>query len=228
VAESAAPQARAQLQGRPTVRLLRFDAVQRGAHWADALLFAILMATALALYFGSLGDVIGRRHLVAQIHLWAGIALPVPVIISLIGPWGARMRRDAQRVNRWTRDEIRWLRTFGRTQTELDKFNPGQKLNAIFTAGVIVIMLVTGSMLQWFRFFPVSWRTGATFVHDVFAFAIFAVVFGHVAFAISHRDAMRSMIKGWVSEVWAASHAEAWWRELRTTSESDHDRSEIR
>jgi len=41
------------------------------------------------------------------------------------------------------------------------------------------VMLATGAMLKWFRFFPVDWRTGATFVHDVFAFAIFVVVAGH-------------------------------------------------
>jgi len=35
--------------------------------------------------------------------------------------------------------------------------------------------------MQWFGHFPVSWRTGATFVHDVFAFAVFIVVIGHVA-----------------------------------------------
>jgi len=204
---------RTRVKARPTVRILRFDRVQRSAHWANALLFGILMATALPLYFGSLADVVGRRHLVAQIHLWAGIALPLPMVVSLIGPWGARMRRDARRINRWRKEEIRWLKTLGRTPTELDKFNPGQKLNAIFTAGVIVIMLATGSMLQWFRFFPVTWRTGATFVHDVFAFALFFVVFGHIAFALTHRDSMRSMIKGWVTESWAARHAAAWLRE---------------
>ena len=32
-------------------RVLRFDRVQRTAHWANALLFGILMLTALALYF---------------------------------------------------------------------------------------------------------------------------------------------------------------------------------
>jgi formate dehydrogenase subunit gamma len=197
------------------VRILRFDRVQRSAHWANALLFGILMATALPLYFGSLADIVGRRHLIAQIHLWAGIALPIPMVVSLIGPWGARMRRDARRINRWSREEIRWLRSLGRTSTELDKFNPGQKLNAIFTAGVIVVMLATGSMLQWFRFFPVTWRTGATFVHDVFAFAIFFVVFGHLAFALTHPQSMRSMIKGWVTENWAARHAAAWLKEER-------------
>jgi formate dehydrogenase subunit gamma len=193
--------------------ILRFDAVQRSAHWVNAALFGILMTTALPLYFGALADVVGRRHLVEQIHLWAGIALPFPIAVSLVGPWGARMRQDAGRINRWTRDEIRWLRTFGRSHTELDKFNPGQKLNAIFTVGVIVVMLGTGSVLQWFRFFPVSWRSGATFVHDTFAFAVFAVVIVHIAFALTHPDSMRSMFKGWVTEGWGAKHAPRWDRE---------------
>jgi formate dehydrogenase subunit gamma len=65
-------------------------------------------------------------------------------------------------------------------------------------------------MLKWYRFFPLSWRTGATFVHDVLALAIFVVVFGHVVFALTHRDALRSMIKGWVTEAWARAHASAW------------------
>ena len=81
-------EARNQLNMKPAVRILRFDRVQRSAHWANALLFGILMTTALPLYFGSLADVVGRRHLIAQIHPWAGIALPFPMIVSLIGPWG--------------------------------------------------------------------------------------------------------------------------------------------
>jgi len=202
-------------------RIIRFDGVQRSAHWANALLFGILMITALPLYFGSFGDLVGRRHLIALIHLWTGVVLPLPILASLIGPWGARMRRDAQRINRWTKEEIRWLRTFGRAPTQLDKFNPGQKLNALFTVGVIVVMLLTGAMLQWFRFFPVTWRTGATFVHDAFAFAIFAVVIGHIAFGLTHRDAMRSIIKGWVTERWAASHAEAWRNEMKAAADTE-------
>jgi formate dehydrogenase subunit gamma len=200
-------------EGRAPARIVRFDHVQRAAHWANALLFGILMLTALPLYFGSLAGFVVQRHLAAQIHLWAGIALPAPVIVSLVGPWGRQMRQDVRRINVWTRDEIRWLKTLGRTHLVADKFNPGQKLNAIFVGGVIVVMLATGSMLKWFSSFPVSWRTGATFVHDVGAFAVFAVVFGHIALAITHRDAMRSMIKGWVTEKWAAQHALGWLKE---------------
>ena len=133
------------------------------------------------------------------------------------------MRRDLRRINVWTKDEVRWLRLLGGSNAPkvVDKFNPGQKLNAIFIGGSIVVMLATGFILKWFRFFPVNWRTGATFVHDVLAFAIFAVVIGHILFAVAHRDAMRSMIKGWVSESWAARNAPGWLREEKSKSEGD-------
>jgi len=203
-------------------RILRFDGVQRAAHWANALLFGILMLTALPLYFPSLSDVVGRRELVATIHVWSGVALPLPILVSLLGPWGRRMRRDLRRINLWSADEVKWLRSLGRSAPRVvDKFNPGQKLNAIFVGGSIVVMLASGCILKWFRFFPVSWRTGATFVHDVLAFAIFAVVIGHILFALTHRDSMRSMIKGWVSETWAARNAPGWLREMKARPERD-------
>ena len=196
-----------------TVHVLRFDRVQRSAHWANALLFFILMSTAIPLYFGSLFGLLLPRHVIEMIHLWTGLALPLPIIISLVGPWGNAMRHDVRRINYWTRDEIRWMKSLGKTKLEADKFNPGQKLNAIFIGASILVTLVTGAMLQWFRFFPVSWRSGATFVHDVFAYAIFIVVMGHIFMALTHRDALRSIFKGWVSESWAARNAERWLKE---------------
>jgi formate dehydrogenase subunit gamma len=179
------------------------------------------MATALPLYFVQVESLVGRRALVAEIHTWSGVALPVPLIISLMGPWGARLRRDIRRVNIWTANEVRWLWSVGRRGIpEPDKFNPGQKLNTLFTAGAIVVMLGTGSILKWYRFFPLDWRTGATFVHDVLASAIFLVVAGHIAFALTHRDALRSMFKGWVTEPWAERHASGWLKEERAATES--------
>jgi formate dehydrogenase subunit gamma len=205
-------------------RILRFDRVQRTTHWVNAALFGTLMVTAIPLYFGSLFGIVLERHVVEQIHLWCGLALPIPIIVSLLGPWGASMRRDVRRINAWTHQETEWLRTLGRTPLEADKFNPGQKLNAIFVGAVILVMLVTGSMLQWFRFFSVSLRQGATFVHDAFAFAIFIVVIGHIVMAITHRDALRSIFSGWVSEQWAGRHASRWLKESRDLEGSSDSR----
>jgi formate dehydrogenase subunit gamma len=206
------------------VRILRFDRVQRAAHWANAALFGVLMFTAIPLYFGSFFGVVFPRHIIAMIHLWCGLALPLPIVISLLGPWGREMRRDVRRFNYWTKSEIRWLLTRGRSSLVADKFNPGQKLNAIFIGAAIVVMLVTGAMLQWFRFFSVPLRQGATFVHDVFALAIFVVVIGHIYMALTHGESLRSMFKGWVSESWAKAHAPAWFNEKATAEESTETR----
>lgn len=205
---------------RAALRIVRFDRVQRTVHWTVTFLFTLLIVTAVPLYFGSLFGVVLERHLVAQIHLWTGLALPVPILVALSGPWGERMRRDVRRFNYWTSDEIAWMRSLGRTQLVADKFNPGQKLNAIFIGAAIVVMLATGSILQWFGFFAVSWRTGATFVHDVFALVIVVVIAGHVVLALAHRDALRSMIKGWVNDSWAAYYAPGWLKEERVTADA--------
>ena len=194
-------------------RLVRFSATQRFTHWCVAALFGALMFTAIPLYFGSFFGVVFERHLIALIHLWCGLVLPIPVVGSLLGPWGEPMRRDLRRVNYWTRDELRSVRSIARRPLDADKFNPGQKLNAAFVGSSILVMLATGAMLQWFGLFPVSWREGATSVHDAFAYALFAVIIGHVVLALAHRDALRSMLSGTVSTKWARTHAPAWARE---------------
>ena len=196
-------------------RLVRFDRVERLAHWSLAVLFAILMLTAIPLYVGSVAQLVGRRALLAEIHSWCGVALPVPLVVSLLGPWSRGLRRDVRRLNFWTPDERRWLRSVGRYPVvEPGKFNAGQKLNAAFTAGVIVAMLATRAVMHWYKPFPVDWRTGATFVHDLIAFAGFAVVIGHIGFALTHRDALRSMFRGWVTRRWARVHEPQWVKEL--------------
>jgi len=202
--------------------VLRFDAVERICHWATAALFGILMTTALPLYFVQFESLVGRRALMADIHTWSGVALPVPLILSLVGPWGARLRHDLRRVNLWTAAELRWLRTLGRQRLEApDKFNPGQKLNTLFTGGAIVVMLATGFILKWYRFFPLNWRTGATFVHDVLALGIFLVVTGHIAFALTHPEALRSMLRGRITAAWARRHASGWLAEEQAAADAD-------
>ena len=201
----------------PVVRLLRFDGVQRAVHWINALLFGVLMFTGIPLYFGTFFGVIFPRHEIQEIHLWTGIFLPLPILVSMVGPWGRRMRQDLHRFSYWSRAEWRWLWTFGRETIDFDKYNPGQKANALFVGAGIIIMFATGYILQWFRFFPVTWREGATTMHDLFAFAFFVVIGGHIAMALSHRDAMVSMLNGKVSTKWAEKHAKEWASEDTST-----------
>jgi formate dehydrogenase subunit gamma len=212
-------------ESRQTELLVRFDIVERVVHWCIAGLFGVLMVTAVDLYFGSIFGITLPRHTIAQIHLWCGLALPLPLIVGLAVPWGQRLRHDVRRVSRWTRAELTSLTSPGQPRFRRDKFNPGQKLNALFVAASIPIMLASGAVLQWFRLFPVDIRTNATFVHDSFALAIFIVVVGHIVMAITHPDALRSMFGGTVSRSWARKHARGWLDEIETAASSTSEAS---
>ena len=196
----------------------RFDRVERVAHWTTAALFGVLMLTGAVLYAGPFSAMFGRRELFRQVHVYAGILLPVPVLLGAAGRWGTQLRRDVGRINRWTRDDARWFRRRNRARpgrVEVGKFNAGQKLNAAFVAGAIPVMLGTGSIMHWFRYFPVDWRTGATFVHDWIAIALFFIIFGHIVKALAEPDALRGMVRGWVWADWARTRRPRWYEEVQ-------------
>jgi formate dehydrogenase subunit gamma len=196
-------------------RLIRFDIGERILHWVNAVLFLTLLGTGSALYVPALSEFVARRHLVETIHVYCGFALPVPVVLTVIaGRWGRAFRADVRRLNRWTADDGRWLRTFGRDRrARIGKFNAGQKLNAAFVLGAIPVMLGTGSIMYWPNLWPLYWRTGATFVHDWLFLALCCTVVGHILFAVNDGDALASMVRGWISSGWARHHAPQWYEE---------------
>jgi formate dehydrogenase subunit gamma len=175
------------------------------------------MLTGAALYAGPISALVGNRELVRTVHVYAGLALPLPLLVGVLGRHGARLRRDLGRLNRWSRDDARWFRRSRRDTVRLGKFNPGQKLNAAFIGGAGVVMLATGSIMKWFDLFPLDWRTGATFVHDWFALGIWAAVIGHILFAVRDGDALDSMLGGTVPASWARKKAPLWYEELRAS-----------
>ncbi len=196
--------------------LLRFDGMERAVHWSTASLFILLMLTGAALYAGPISVLVGNRETVRTVHVWCGLLLPVPLLLGVVTRRGARLRADLRRLNRWTPGERRWFRSRTRAEVRLGKFNPGQKLNAACIAGAGLVMLATGSIMHWFDAFPVDWRTGATFAHDWFALGIWALVIGHVMFAIRDGDALEAMmVNGRVPAAWARRKAPRWYREMR-------------
>jgi formate dehydrogenase subunit gamma len=169
----------------------RFSGGERLLHWVNAALFIVLLFTASALYVGPVSALVGRRELVKWVHLLTGLALPVPLIAAVLR--SAPFRADARRLNRFTTEDWKWLR---RRRSTPGKFNAGQKLNAAFVAGSIPVMLVTGSIMKWFGPFPLAWRTGATFVHDLTAIALFVVIVGHILKALSDKPKLDEMLRG--------------------------------
>jgi formate dehydrogenase subunit gamma len=211
----------------PGTRIRRFDRVERSAHWVNAALFGIVMLTGSVLYIGQLSAMVGNREIVRTVHVYCGLAIPVAFLIAYLPRWGRAMRVDFGRINRWTRDDKRWFRTLGRDHdVRIGKFNAGQKANAAYVVAAALIMVATGSIMKWFEPFPIDIRTGATFVHDWFAFFIWISVIGHLWFAFADGEALHGMRQGTVTARWAKAKRPAWYdeqasRHTDTSDESD-------
>lgn len=191
--------------------LVRFDGVERALHWSSALLVLVLVATGVILYVPALSLAVGRRLVIEDVHVFAGVSVFVPLALASAGPWGRHLRRDLCSLGRMTAGEMTWLRTLGRTQRgALEKFNPGQKLNSSAICGLLASLMLTGIILRWGSVLPLSWRTGATFVHDWFALAVTISILAHILLALTHPSVLASMVHGRIPSSWRERHAPCW------------------
>lgn len=146
----------------------RFDRVEVALHWSTAALVFALVATGAALYVDQLAVFVGRRALVRDVHVVAGLLLPLPLLVALTVARTPALVADVRRLERWPRRRLR-----------AQKFTNGQRLFAALVVGSIPVMLGTGAVMRWFAPFPLDWRTGATFVHDWWSVVLFGLVAGH-------------------------------------------------
>ena len=191
----------------------RFSRSSRWVHWLTSIFMTICILTALVLYNGSIAVIFGHRYVVEQLHVYSGLALPVPLVVGILS---RSYRDDARRLNRFTSRDWTWLRSRTRRDgtIEVGKFNAGQKLNASLSAGSIGALLISGVVMYFTNLAPLPWRSGATFVHDWFALAVGLLVVGHIAMALKDPYAMTGMRTGRVPLRWARREHAAWAREV--------------
>jgi formate dehydrogenase subunit gamma len=199
---------------REDARIERFTRAERYIHWVTTVLMLALIATGAVLYNDQLAIYTGHRQFIAVVHLYCGFALPIPMAA---GVFSKACRADARRLNRHTTQDRLWLRhrawKHGRVEQyglKVGKFNAGQKLNAAFQCGAILVMAGTGTIMWFQNLASVSARTGATFVHDWLALAIGFVIIGHVWFAMGDRHARAGMRRGTVPRSWAEQEHRLW------------------
>ena len=152
-------------------------------------------------------------------HVWSGLALPVPM---LLGAVSAAYRSDVRRLNRFTPADWRWLRSRTRRDGTIPvgKFNAGQKINAWLVAGSTGVLLGTGAVMYWTGLVRLSWRSGATFVHDWFALGLGLLVIGHIVVRDpGPRGPPRDAHRTGLAPRWAAGRSTRRW--ARTRSGSD-------
>jgi formate dehydrogenase subunit gamma len=202
--------------------LPRFAPAERWTHRIIGILVGVLLITAALLYIPDLAGLVGNRQVVRVIHEVAGFLLPIPIMLALLS---RAFREDAGRLNRFRPSDWLWLRSRDRRSGRISvgKFNAGQKLNAAFTLGALIVMFFTGAMMFFSSSFADSLRTGATFVHDWLALALLVVVCGHIYMAFNDATARLGMRTGAVPVAWAQREHAEWAEELLGASSARSD-----
>jgi formate dehydrogenase subunit gamma len=175
----------------------RFSRTERTLHWVNATGFLFLLATGLILYLPSLSVLVARRPLIKDMHFWGGVGwISALVLIALLGD---------------RRGLLRTARSLERL--DHDRFNVGQKINAILTAAFTVLFLVSG-LLLWLGERDTRFRFASTVVlHDGLMYVALVLLVGHLYLAVLHpatRHSLHGMVRGTVREGWAHVHYPRW------------------
>jgi formate dehydrogenase subunit gamma len=177
--------------------LRRFSRTERTLHWVNAVCFLYLVATGLILYLPSLSVVVSRRPLIKDMHFWGGVGwVSLLAIVAVLGDRRGLLRtaRELERLDH-------------------DRFNVGQKINAILTAAFTILFFASGLFL-WLGERDTRFRFASTVVlHDGLMFAALTLFVGHLYLAVIHpatRHSLRGMTRGEVREDWARMHYPKW------------------
>jgi formate dehydrogenase subunit gamma len=192
----------------PTLR--RFSRSERALHWVHASAFFVLLASGLVLYVPRLSELVARRQLVKDVHLYTGLAWAVLITLLLLIGLRHELRQTLGELERFDREDLRWLlRRGGRA----GRFNAGQKLNAIVTAAFAVLFAISGFLL-WYGERDTRFRLANTILlHDGLMYAALVLLAGHLYLSLIHpstRHALRGIIRGTVDVEWARRHHPRW------------------
>ena len=193
----------------------RFGRTERALHWVHATGFFAMLATGLVLYLPALSELVARRNLVKNVHIFAALAWAAAIVLVVALGDRRRLAADWREVEVLDRDDRRWLR--GRPAAQ-GRFNGGQKLNVIVTAAFALLFALSGFFLWLGARDPRFLLAGTGTVHDALTLISVGIVTGHLYLALIHpatRHALRGITLGDVREEWAREHHSKWLEERR-------------
>jgi formate dehydrogenase subunit gamma len=213
-----------QLHGQETGRKIeRFTALERSAHWANAIAFCVLGISGIIMAFGKffLLPVIGSTlfgwltYALKNAHNFAGPLFAVSLVIVFV-----TFIKD----NIPSKEDITWLLKgggmFSGVEVPSHRFNAGEKVvfwGGVFFLGAIVVasglvldMLIPGLVYER------STMQISHMVHAVATVLMMAMFIGHIYMGtVGMSGAYNAMRTGYVDETWAKEHHELWYNDIK-------------
>lgn len=188
----------------------RFSRTERSLHWVHAAAFFVLLGSGLVLYVPKLSEMVARRPLVKDIHVYTALAWLVAIVLIVALGDRRGLGKTLRELDVFDADDRLWLR---RVNAPQGRFNAGQKLNAALTAAFAVLFAVSG-LLLWLGERDTRFRFASTvLLHDGLMYVSLVLLAGHLYLALIYpatRHALRGMTVGTVRQDWAQQHHRKW------------------
>jgi formate dehydrogenase subunit gamma len=194
----------------------RFSTSERVLHWIVTCSFFFLLLTGLGLYsrlFNGYFALFGGGQNAILFHKFSGVVFFFSSLYMFLNH-----KKD---VSTFDQDDKRWVEERGgylsrdESHFNIGKYNPGQKLFAIFIAVATLTLGTTGMFIWAPGFFPRWIVQMSLMLHGlVFVGAIMFVVVHVYLATIGNPGTLESMLYGDVRKKWAKKHHPKWYREV--------------
>lgn len=194
----------------------RFDTRARVLHWVVTASFFTLLLSGLGLYarlFNGYFNLFGGGSNAILVHKIAGVAFFLSSLAMYLSHKSDIATFDA--------DDKKWFEMRGgylsraESHFNIGKYNPGQKLFALFIGLATLVLGVTGIFIWSPTSFP-RWLVQLSLMFHGLMFVcsvMFVVVHVYLA-TIGNPGTIDAMLYGHVSRRWARHHHPKWYREI--------------
>jgi formate dehydrogenase subunit gamma len=194
--------------------LVRHKLSSRLVHWTVAVLFFGAIFTGMPIWspvFGWMATFFGGLSVCRWLHAWLGVAFAAATLVMVV-LWISQMRFDAGDKGF---NVIEYLRFSDRDDSEVGKYNAGQKFFFWMVLVTTLVLLLTGIVLWWPNYFGQGLRSLSILLHDVCFIGFFMAIVGHIYLGTAAEPGtFRSMTRGTVTRPWARLHHPRWYREV--------------
>jgi formate dehydrogenase subunit gamma len=194
--------------------LVRHRLSSRVIHWTVAVFFFGALLTGMPIWspvFGWMAYLFGGLHVCRWLHAWVGVAFAAASVLMFVH-WMRDMAFDKSD-RRFS--VVQYMKFSGKEDSEVGKYNAGQKFFFWAAAVGALALLLSGVVLWWPTSFSQGLRSASILLHDLAFIAFFVAIVGHIYLGTAAEPGtFRSMTRGTVTKGWARLHHPRWFRDV--------------
>jgi len=194
----------------------RFTTSQRVLHWIVTVSFFTLLLSGLGLYsrlFHGYFNLFGGGVNAILVHKITGVIFFFSSLYMFIN--------HLKDISTFDADDKEWFKTQGgylsrsESHFNIGKYNPGQKLFALFIGAATLVLGITGMFIWLPADFPRWLVQFSLFLHGLMFVGSIMFVIVHVYLAtIGNPGTIDAMLYGDVRKLWAKTHHPKWYKEV--------------